>query len=109
MLNVLVSLYFAIVKKASIKIFFLLLLSSHINHLHISKMSIAERYLSKRTCPYLQIALAHPVCYDMICYRIEVVVIPKLFTFLTFSNNLTVMFPVPGPISKQISVGRRAA
>ncbi len=30
-------------------------------------------------------------------------------TFLPFSNSLTVMFPVPGPISRITSVGLRAA
>jgi hypothetical protein len=30
-------------------------------------------------------------------------------TFLTFSSNFTVMFPVPGPISRTVSVGRKAA
>jgi len=32
-----------------------------------------------------------------------------LFTFLAFSNSLTVMLPVPGPTSKTTSVGLSAA
>ena len=30
-------------------------------------------------------------------------------TFFTRSNNLTVKFPVPGPISKTVSVDRKPA
>ena len=30
-------------------------------------------------------------------------------TFFTLSNNFTVKFPVPGPISKTVSVERRPA
>lgn len=35
--------------------------------------------------------------------------ISHAITFFTFSNSLTVMLPVPGPISSRVSVGCKAA